>query len=121
MALRGIEVVSIPVSDQDRAKQFYAEKLGFTVDIDAPFEEVMRWVQLTPPGGGASITLTTWNNMAPGSVKELYLACENIDAVYNELNGRGVTFTQDVSDTPFGRFAAFTDPDGNGWSLHEGP
>ena len=121
MGLRTIEVVSIPVSDQDRAKAFYSEVLGFTLDIEAPFAEGMRWVQLTPPGGGASISLVTWNEeMRPGSIKELYLACDNIEATHRDLVDKGVRFTQPVQDTPYGRFAPFVDPDGNGWSLHEG-
>ncbi len=120
MGLGSIEIVSIPVSDQDRAKAFYADALGFRLDTDAPFDEGMRWVQLTPPGGGVSISLVTWNQeMPPGSVKDLYLACTDIGATYDELAARGVQFTQAVFDTPFGRFAHFVDPDGNGWSLHE--
>ena len=120
MGLRTIEVVSVPVSDQDRAKNFYADKLGFTLDVDAPFGDGHSWVQLTPPGGGAGISLVTWNPaMPPGSIKELYLLCEDIDSTYSELEGRGVRFTRPVYDTPFGRFAEFDDPDGNGWRLHE--
>ena len=121
MGVRSIEVVSIPVSDQAWSKAFYAGSLGFTVDTDEAFAENQRWVQLTPPGGGASISLVTWNPaMPPGAIKDLYLACTDIDVTYNELVGRGVRFTQAVFDTPFGRFAHFEDPDGNGWSLHEG-
>lgn len=121
MGIRAIEVVSIPVSDVDRAKAFYAETLGFTLDIDNPIGDGMRWVQLTPPGGGASISLVTWNeDMPPGAIKELYLACDDIVATAAALADRGVQFTQPVFDTPFGRFARFADPDGNGWQLHEG-
>ncbi|MGI8826711.1 MAG: VOC family protein [Chloroflexota bacterium] len=121
MGLQGIEVVSIPVSDQERAKRFYAETLGFNVVYDAEFAEGMRWVQLTPPGGGASITLMTWmsQDMPAGSLKELYVGCKDIATTYDALRGRGVTFSDEVSDTPYGRFAHFTDPDGNGWVLHE--
>lgn len=121
MGLRVIEVVSIPVSDVDRAKAFYAETLGFTLTIDNPIGDGMRWVQLTPPGGSTSISLITWNeDMPPGAIKELYLACDDIDATVAELTDRGVEFTQPVFDTPFGKFARFNDPDGNGWQLHEG-
>jgi len=81
MGLRKIDVVSIPVSDVDRAKAFYAEALGFTLNIDNPIGDGMRWVQLTPPGGGASIALITWNaDMPPGAIKDLYLACDDIEA-----------------------------------------
>jgi predicted enzyme related to lactoylglutathione lyase len=122
MGLRSIEVVSIPVSDQDQARDFYAESLGFSIDVDAPFAEGMRWVQLTPPGGGASITRVPWNPAMPaGSQKDLYLACEEIGATYEALKTRGVKFADEVFDSPFGQFAHFEDPDGNGWVLHENP
>jgi predicted enzyme related to lactoylglutathione lyase len=111
------------VSDVDRAKAFYAETLGFTLNIDNPIGDGMRWVQLTPPGGGASISLITWNADAlpPGAIKELYLNCDDIEGTVAALANRGVQFTQPVFDTPFGKFARFNDPDGNGWQLHEGP
>lgn len=123
MGLRGIEVVSIPVSDVDRAKAFYADTLGFTLAIDNPIGEDMRWVQLTPPGGGTSVSLITWNAdvFPPGALKELYLNCDDIEGTVARLQERGVTFTQAVFDTPFGKFARFNDPDGNGWQLHQGP
>ena len=123
MGLRVIEVVSIPVSDVDRAKAFYAQTLGFTLNIDNPIGDGMRWVQLTPPGGGASVALITWNadDLPPGAIKELYLNCDEIEGTVAALADRGVQFTQPVFDTPFGKFARFNDPDGNGWQLHEGP
>ena len=121
MGITKIAVISIPVSDPDRGKSFYADTLDFNVDTDAPFDQNMRWIQLTPPGGGPSISLVTWNPaMPPGAIKELYLSCEDIDATYAEYKERGVNFTSEVFDTPFGKFAHFSDPDGNGWSLHEG-
>ena len=69
MALTNLEVISVPVSDQDRAKQFYADALGFTPEMDTSFGGGdMRWVMLRPPGGGAAITLVTWfESMPPGS------------------------------------------------------
>ncbi len=122
MGIRVIEVVSISVSDVDRAKAFYSDVLGFTLDIDNPIGDGMRWVQLTPPGGGASIVLATWiEAMPPGAIKDLYLACDDIVETAATLAERGVQFTQPVFDTPFGRFAHFVDPDRNGWQLHEGP
>jgi predicted enzyme related to lactoylglutathione lyase len=122
MGLRGIDIVSIPVSDVDRAKAFYAETLGFTLAIDNPISEDMRWVQLTPPSGGTSVSLITWNTdvFPPGALKELYLACDGIEETVATLTERGVAFTQSVFDTPFGKFARFNDPDGNGWQLHQG-
>src|ERR1035441_6997517 len=123
MGLAAIEVVSIPVSDQDRAKAFYAETLGFTLNIDNPMGEGMRWVQLTPPGGGASISLITWNAdvLPPGAIKELYLQCDNSEGRVGARADRVVQFFRPVFDPPFGKFASLNDPDGNGWQLHEGP
>lgn len=122
MGLSSIELVSIPVSDQDRAKEFYSQTLGFSVNVDAPVGEDMRWVQLTPPGGGASIALITWQQaMPPGALQDLYLACQDIDGTYQTLRERGVTFTDEPFDSPFGKFAHFQDLDGNGWVLHESP
>ena len=123
MGLRVFDVVSIPVSDVERAKAFYADTLGFTLTIYNPISEDMRWVQLTPPGGGASIALITWSAgvLPPGAIKELYLACDDIEGTVAALEERGVTFTQAVFATPFGKFARFNDPDGNGWQLHQGP
>jgi catechol 2,3-dioxygenase-like lactoylglutathione lyase family enzyme len=113
-----IEVVSIPVSDQDRAKQFYEEGLGFEVLVDSPFGDGQRWVQLAPPGGGASITLTTWfDDFPPGSVRGLLLKVDDLQGKLAELRARGVA-VEDPAETPWGWFAAFADPDGNRWSLH---
>lgn len=113
--LRVTEVVSIPVSDVDRAKAFYADTLGFTLNIDNPVGDGMRWVQLTPPGGGASVAPITWNadDLPLGAIKEIYLRCDDSEGMVAALAGRGVQFTQAVFDTPFGTFARFNDPDGN--------
>jgi predicted enzyme related to lactoylglutathione lyase len=122
MGIRSIEVISIPVKDQHRAKEFYADKLGFVLDTDSEFAPGMRWVQLTPPEGGASITLITWNeSMPPGSVKDIYLDCEDIRGTSAKLKEQGVTIKGENFGTPFGDFATFDDPDGNGWSLHQQP
>ena len=70
MAVTSLQVVSVPVSDQDRARQFYADVLGFSTEIDSQFGEGMRWVMLRPPGGGTAITLVTWFDAMPaGSLK----------------------------------------------------
>ena len=94
MAVTDIEVVSVPVSDQERAKEFYSAKLGFTVQTDAEFGESMRWVMLRPPGGGTCITLVTWfETMPPGSLKGSVLGCDDLEKSLAELGGRGVTFS----------------------------
>ena len=86
MALTNLEVVSIPVSDQERAKQFYEGQLGFTVQMDSQFGEGMRWVMLRPPGSSTSLTLVTWfETMPPGSLKGSVLACDDLEKTLAEL------------------------------------
>ena len=115
-----ISVISIPVSDQDRSRDFYADGVGFAVITDGPFGEGLRWVQLAPPGAQTSITLTTWfEDLAPGSVRGLILDVDDLPGARSAMEGRGVRFTEDTYDTPWGSFAAFEDPDGNRWSLHQ--
>jgi catechol 2,3-dioxygenase-like lactoylglutathione lyase family enzyme len=121
VALTNLEVVSVPVSDQDRAKQFYVDQLGFTVQIDSRFGESMRWVMLRPPGSGTAITLVTWfETMPAGSLKGSVLGCDDLEKTLAELTARGVSFTEDeVQEAPWGRWKTFEDPDGNGWVLQQ--
>jgi catechol 2,3-dioxygenase-like lactoylglutathione lyase family enzyme len=122
MTVGSLEVISIPVSDQDRAKQFYAEVLGFSAELDAEFAGgSMRWVMLRPPGGGTAITLVTWfDSMRPGSLSGTVLGCEDLEQTLAELSGRGVAFAEDeIQEAPWGRWKTFTDPDGNGWVLQQ--
>ena len=121
MAVTNLEVVSVPVSDQERAKQFYAGTLGFTVAMDGSFGESMRWVMLRPPGGGTCITLVTWfESMPAGSLNGSVLGCDDLGTTLSELAGRGLTFAEDeVQEAPWGRWKTFTDPDGNGWVLQQ--
>ena len=115
-----IELISIPVADQERAKNFYCDVLGFHVTNDNQFEPDKRWLQLTPsPEAETSITLVTWfEDMPPGNVKGLILITEDISAMHKKLQENGVAISP-VEETPWGKFAHFKDPDGNGWSLHE--
>jgi catechol 2,3-dioxygenase-like lactoylglutathione lyase family enzyme len=121
MAVTNLEVVSVPVSDQERAKQFYAGTLGFTVAMDRSFGESMRWVMLRPPGGGPCITLVTWfDSMPPGSLTGTVLGCDDLEKTLAELTARGLAFAEDqVQEAPWGRWKTFTDPDGNGWVLQQ--
>jgi catechol 2,3-dioxygenase-like lactoylglutathione lyase family enzyme len=120
MPVTQIQVVSIPVSDQNRAKSFYLDTLGFRLLADEPMGPDQRWVQLAPPDGGAGITLVTWfEAMSPGSVKGLVLGCTDIQATYDELSSRGVRFSGAIERQEWGTFATFEDPDGNGWVLSE--
>jgi catechol 2,3-dioxygenase-like lactoylglutathione lyase family enzyme len=121
MAISDIEVLSVPVSDQDLARKFYTETLGFTAEMDTEFAGgSMRWVMLRPPGGGTAITLVTWfDTMPPGSQRGTVLGCEDIEPSA-ELRVRGVTFNEDViEEAPWGRYLTFDDPDGNSWVLQQ--
>lgn len=121
MAVTTLEVISVPVSDQDRAKRFYADQLGFSVAADTSLGEGMRWVMLRPPGSGAAITLVTWfDTMPAGSVKGTVLGCDDLGKTLAELTARGVTFAEDeIQEAPWGRWKTFDDPDGNGWVLQQ--
>jgi len=134
-----LEVVVIPVSDVDRAKEFYGS-LGWRLDADIAAGDEFRVVQFTPPGSGCSIQFGTnisW--AAPGSTQSLYLIVADIEAARDELLARGVDVSEvfhegtggarfhDAGRVPgpapdrstYGSFAVFGDPDGNGWLLQE--
>lgn len=120
MAISEVRVVSVPVSDQDRARGFYVETLGFELVADMQMGPEMRWLQVRPPAGRTSLTLVTWfPSMAPGSMKGLVLECDDIDQTYQALRARGVRFMGAIESQPWGRFATFDDPDGNGIVLQQ--
>jgi predicted enzyme related to lactoylglutathione lyase len=112
-----IELVQVPVSDIDRAKAFYVEKVGFTADHDHQVTDELRFVQLTPPGSACSIALTSGaHQMTPGSIEGLQMVVDDAEASRAELAERGVEIS-DVQEFPWGSFVFFNDPDGNGWAL----
>jgi catechol 2,3-dioxygenase-like lactoylglutathione lyase family enzyme len=112
-----LELVALPVSDVDRAKAFYTDKVGFNADHDYQVNEELRFVQLTPPGSACSIAIGTGIVQSePGSAKGVQLVVEDIEAAHRELEQRGVEVGA-VQDFPWGRFVFFSDPDGNGWAL----
>jgi catechol 2,3-dioxygenase-like lactoylglutathione lyase family enzyme len=114
-----LELVAIPVSDVDRAKAFYSEKVGFNVDHDHQVSDELRFVQLTPPGSACSIAFGNGiTDMVPGSMKGLQVVVESAEQARAELAARGVEVS-DVQELPGGRFVFFADPDGNGWSVQE--
>jgi catechol 2,3-dioxygenase-like lactoylglutathione lyase family enzyme len=120
-----LELVPVPVSDVDRAKAFYTERLGFVLDVDVQPSAGMRIVQLTPPGSACSILLSTGldavSEMTPGSVKGLHLVVDDIARAREALTGRGVDVSE-VSDVGGGvKYAWFADPDGNSLTLQEMP
>ena len=127
-----LEVVPVPVTDVDLAKRFYAEQVGFIVDLDTRIGDEVRLVQLTPPGSGCSIQLTTGiHSMPPGMMEGLQIVVSDVEAARVELVERGVEAgpVQHVEEGEWvegrgGRwnsFVFFSDPDGNGWVLQEGP
>jgi catechol 2,3-dioxygenase-like lactoylglutathione lyase family enzyme len=116
-----LELVAIPVSDVDRAKDFYVDKVGFHADHDHQVSDELRFVQLTPPGSACSIALGTGvTDAPPGSVKGLQLVVEEIQAARAELLERGVEVGE-IQEFPWGKFVFFQDPDGNSWSVQEIP
>lgn len=114
-----LELVQVPVSDVDRAKDFYTQRAGFVLDHDHDVGGGIRFVQLTPPGSGASIAIGTGlTTMPPGSVEGLQLVVADIEAAREELTGRGLDVGE-VQDFPWGRFLFFADPDGNRWAVQQ--
>ena len=114
-----LELINIPVSDVDRAIEFYVEKAGFALDHDHAVGDEIRFVQLTPKGSAASIAIGRGLSGAePGSVQGMQLVVDDIEPAHAELAARGVEVGE-VQDFPWGRFVFFQDPDGNGWAVQE--
>ncbi len=116
-----LELVAVPVTDVDRAKAFYTDKIGFNADHDHQVNDQLRFVQLTPPGSACSIAIGTGLvDAAPGSAKGLQLVVDDIEEAHAQLRDRGVD-VGDVRDFPWGRFVFFSDPDGNAWAVQQLP
>lgn len=128
-----LEVVVVPVTDVDVAKQFYGEQVGFVVDLDHQVSDAVRIVQLTPPGSGCSIVISKgMSEMAPGTLKGLQLVVDDVAAAREQLVAGGVASVSPVqhfedgvlADGPGGdwnSFIFFSDPDGNAWSVQQRP
>ena len=128
-----LELVVVPVSDVDRAKEFYTEQAGFTLDVDHRAGENFRVVQLTPPGSACSITVGTGLTPAtPGTYQGLHLVVTDVEAARAELVGRGVEVSEPFhfgaegqttglhpERADYGTYLSFSDPDGNGWLVQE--
>jgi catechol 2,3-dioxygenase-like lactoylglutathione lyase family enzyme len=115
-----LELVTVPVTDVDRAKAFYVDKAGFVADHDHVVNEGLRFVQLTPPGSACSIAIGTGlTETAPGTAN-CQLVVEDIHAARDELIGRGLDVGE-VQDFAWGRFVFFADPDGNRWAVQQLP
>lgn len=117
-----LEVVPLPVSDIDRARDFYVQKVGFNLDHDTWPRDAVRVVQLTPPGSACSIVfgigLGEMSEMVPGSIKGLHLVVKDIVESRDALVSRGLE-VGDIVDMGGIKFAGFSDPDGNSWTLQE--
>ena len=111
----------VPVTDVDRARDFYVDRVGFVLDHDHTISEEVRFVQLTPPGSACSIAIGKGlTEMVPGGLDNLQVVIADADAARAELVARGVEASE-VDDQPWGRFVRFADPDGNTWSLQQLP
>ncbi|MBR1122703.1 VOC family protein [Bradyrhizobium lablabi] len=133
-----VEVVTVPVSDVERALRFYVDRAGFTLDVDYAPNDAFRVVQLTPPGSGCSIQIGRGLTDAPaGSLRNIYLVVSNLADARRRLLGRGVEVSEirhkipieawdggfaaglDPARRDYASFADFSDPDGNTWVLQE--
>jgi catechol 2,3-dioxygenase-like lactoylglutathione lyase family enzyme len=133
-----VEVITLPVSDVDRALRFYVDRVGFTLDVDYSPNEAFRVVQLTPPGSGCSIQIGKGPTDAPvGSLRYIYLVVTDLEAARSHLLERGIEVSAirhkipidawdggfaaglDPAHRDYASFADFSDPDGNRWMLQE--
>lgn len=114
MAVRGTRVVSVPVSDQERAKSFYVDQLGMRVVRDDASMPGLRWVQVAPGDGTTSLVLVTWfDSMPAGSLRGLVLTCDDLEVDCAAMADRGMLFESPVQQQPWGLEAVVRDPDGN--------
>jgi catechol 2,3-dioxygenase-like lactoylglutathione lyase family enzyme len=115
-----LELIAIPVSDVDRAKAFYTEQAGFTLDHDHTLNKNLRFVQITPPGSACSIAFGVGITESPLGSANLQVVVSDIDAAREELVERGVDASE-VQEYDWGKFVFFADPDGNRWSVQQLP
>lgn len=116
-----IEVIFVPVTDVDRAKDFYVNKLGFTADHDQKVKEGLRFVQLTPEGSNCSIAIGEGiTEMVPGTQQGIMMVVDDVRSLREDLKGKDVDISE-IDVQAWGTFAYFKDPDGNGWTLQELP
>ena len=112
-----LELITVPVSDVDRAKAFYVDGAGFVADHDHTVSPELRFVQLTPPGSACSICIGIGlTDKEPGSAAGLQVVVADIEAAHRELKSRGVDVSE-IDDQAWGRFVYFSDPDGNPWAV----
>ena len=106
--------VSVPVSDQEQARDYYVDILGFELQVDNSWREGMRWIEVAPEGSAASLMLVSWSDsLLPGLYRVIVIATDDIQAIYEELVARGVFFDLPPTELSSGTQAMFRDPDGN--------
>ena len=121
MAVTSFEIVSVPVADQQRAKRFYLDVIGLDLVREEPMGPEMSWIQLAPKGCSTTIALVTWfDGMKPGGLQGVMLNVSDIDEDHAAMTARGLVLTE-IKQEPWGRYAMFSDPDGNGWILRQAP
>jgi catechol 2,3-dioxygenase-like lactoylglutathione lyase family enzyme len=113
--IRSVKFASIPVTDQDRALEFYTRGLGFNVITDQPFEGDQRWIELGIPGAETRVVLFTADEHKDriGTPSNIVFAADDVEKTCRELSGRGVQFVEGPCRQPWGTYAVFKDPDGN--------
>lgn len=118
VARNAIQLFSIPVSDQARAKAFYVDALGWELVRDDVMGPDQRWVQVRPPGGETSVTLVTWfDTMPAGSLRGVVIETDDLERDQATLRERGARVDSAIEEAPWGRWVTFEDPDGNGFVL----
>jgi catechol 2,3-dioxygenase-like lactoylglutathione lyase family enzyme len=121
MAIISFEIISVPVSDQERSKRFYRDVLGFDLLREEPMGPGQKWIQLAPKDCSTTVALVTWfEAMRPGGLQGVMLNVTDIASDHQELTGRGLKLSE-IKQEPWGRYSLFTDPDGNGWILRQPP
>ncbi len=122
MGIIKVQIVSVPVVDQDRSAAFYTDALGFKLIANEPMGPTMRWVQLAVPSTTFSITLVTWfDQMPPGTLRGLMYNVDDVDAMAADLHARGYLADATVKEEPWGRYVTIDDPDGNSLILQQDP
>ena len=112
--------MSVPVSDQDKAKEFYVDTLGFDLQVDNSWREGMRWIEVAPEGSTTSLMLVSWSDpLLPSMYRVVVVTTDDIRALHQELVARGVSFDLPPTELSYGTQAMFRDPDGNALVLFE--
>ena len=115
MPITAVQLLSVPVTDQDRARDFYVGVLGFDLIRDAEMQPGLRWVQVAPPGAQTSLTLVTWfDSMPAGTLRGLVLETDDLEGDLSAYTARGAVVADGIQDQAWGRYFTLADPDGNG-------